>query len=235
MNHSATALLFIIYVTILCWRVDALSGSHAKITNRRTLFQAIPAAVLNLASPSLPALAKCTDIESCREIGERKVEQDMKENPVVNLGSGLRYKVVKPGFGTATVGTDSTVDIIFSITQASGSYMYSRGFGFEKIDIGGGNLQSDAGLDSLKLTIGKKNVPVGIELVLVGMRKGERRRVELPPGPIGFDSSAGRPEPTTRRGKTQIDNYKRLVAGNGFTQPGFPAPTIWDVEVLAFK
>jgi FKBP-type peptidyl-prolyl cis-trans isomerase len=232
MNFSL-ALLFIINATLLV-KSDALSASHSKTTNRRALFQSIPAAaaILTFASPA--ALAKCSDIESCREIGERKVEQDMKENPVVNLGSGLRYKVVKPGFGSTTVGSNSNVDLIFSITQASGSYMYSRGFGFEKVNIGG-KLQSDAGLDSLKLKIGNKDVPVGLERAIVGMKKGERRRVELPPGALGFDSSAGRPEPTTQRGKTQIDVYKRLLAGNGSTQPGFPAPTIWDVEVLSLK
>lgn len=248
-----------------------LSASHDNKTttnNRRALlFQFIPAAASTttvtaaaatttffLAFPPAAVLAKCSDIESCREIGERKVEQDMKDNPVINLGSGLRYKVIKPGFGTITVGGGSSsssndddnntssssssnndvVDLIFSITQASGSYMYSRGFGFEKMNIGGA-LQSDAGLDSLKVKIGNRDVPVGIERAIVGMKKGERRRVELPPGPLGFVSSEGRPAPTTTRGKTQIEIYKRLLAGNGSTQPGFPAPTIWDIEVLSIK
>jgi len=207
--------------------------SHPK---RRDLFQqTIAVATTSLILSGTPAVAvtstkKCTDIESCREIGDRKVEQDMKENPVVTLGSGLRYKVVKPGFGSRTV-TDSTssVDLIYSITQANGAYMYSRGFGFEKINVGG-TMVPDVGLDSLRVAMGAKEVPVGIERALVGMRKGERRRVELPPE-LGFPTSQGRPAPTTRRAKASLVGYQRLVDGNGSTQPGFPAPTIWDVEV----
>jgi hypothetical protein len=181
------------------------------------------------------SLAKCTDIESCREIGERKVEQEMQDNPVTRLKSGARYKQLKVGYGDKQVNESSLVDLIYSISSASGAYMYSQGFGFEKIDIGNGVLQNDLGLDSYRVTLGKGDlVPLGVEQALVGMKKGERRRVEVPPN-VGFETSNWKPEPTTRRGKQSIVGYQSILKGRGSNQPPFPAPTIWDVEILSFR
>lgn len=178
--------------------------------------------------------AKCTDIESCREIGERKVERDLVENPVTRLKSGSRYKLLQPGTGEATVDDDSTLDLIFSISTMSGGYMFSQGFGFEKIDAGNGKMMSDAGLDSVRVKIGDRNVPLGIEDTLIGMKKGERRRVEVPPN-VGFVTSDWKPEPMSKRGKAGITGYKRILEGNGPNQPAFPAATIWDIEVLRIR
>ena len=112
--------------------------------------------------------------------------------------------------------------------------MYSRGFGFEKIDVDG-KKQSDLGLDSLRVKIGseRRDVPLGIEQAIAGMKRGERRRIELPPN-VGFETSEWRPEPVTRRGKASIASYKRILEG-GPNQPAFPAVTYWDVEVLRIK
>ena len=183
---------------------------------------------------SLPnvALAKCTDIESCREEGERKIEADLKNNPITKLSNGVRYRVLQSSTSQAKVEGTSSLDLIYSISTASGQYMYSKGFGYEKVEFGG-KLQSDLGLDSMRITLGKHQVPVGIEMALLGMGKGERRRVELPPG-VGFETSKWSPEPTTRRGKTQIEQYKRKLSGFG-SQPPFPAETVWDIEVLSIR
>ena len=177
----------------------------------------------------------CTDIETCREIGDQKVAQDLKENPVTRLSSGVRYKQLKAGFGNKQVEPSSTIDMIYSISQASGAYMYSRGFGYEKVDVGGGQVERDvAGLDSYRVKLGTKNLPIGVEQALVGMKKGERRRVEVPPS-VGFATSDWKPEPTTRRGKAQIVSYQTVLNGRGTSQPPFPAPTIWDVEILSIR
>ncbi len=181
----------------------------------------------------LPLYAKCQDIESCREIGEKKVEQDQIDNPVTKLDSGARYKVLQPGTGEQTVGKDSNLDLIFSVSTMSGGYMYSRGFGYEKVDIGNGKMVKDAGLDSVRVKIGAKDVPTGIEDALIGMKKGERRRVELPPR-IGLSTSNGQPEPTTRRGKAGLQGYQRMVEGTP-GNPAFPVALIWDVEVLKIR
>ena len=179
------------------------------------------------------AQAKCTDIESCREEGERKIEADLKLNPIMRLSDGVNYRVLRPStLPGPKVKDGSSIELIYSISTASGQYMYSKGFGYEKVSFGG-KQQSDLGLDSMRVLIGEHNVPVGIESALIGMGKGERRRVELPPG-VGFETSNWQPEPTTRRGITQIEQYKRKLVGFG-SQPPFPAETVWDIEVLGIR
>mmetsp|Transcript_57510 Transcript_57510/g.85626 ORF Transcript_57510/g.85626 Transcript_57510/m.85626 type:complete len:251 (+) Transcript_57510:162-914(+) len=195
-------------------------------TSRRSVLNAM------LFAP-VPVYAKCTDIESCREIGEKKVEQDLIDNPVTKLDSGARYKVLQPGTGQQTVGKESNVDLIFSVSTMSGGYMYSRGFGYEKVDIGNGKMVKDAGLDSIRVKIGGRDVPIGIEDALIGMKKGERRRVELPPQ-VGLITSNWQPEPTTRQGIAGLKGYRRIIEGTTGTPP-FPAALIWDIEVLKIR
>lgn len=161
------------------------------------------------------------------------MERKDLENPTIRLKQGVRYKTLQVGTGSQVVQETSNLDLIFSISTASGQYMYSRGFGFEKIDLGDGNIQKDNGLDSLRVTLGKRDVPLGIESALVGMKKGEKRRVELPPI-VGFETSDWKPEPNTRRGKASITGYKRILEGFG-SQPAFPAETVWDIEVLRIR
>lgn len=204
-----------------------------KITTTTTTRRLILSTIL-LLIPPLPAYAKCTDIESCREIGEKKVEQDLIDNPITKLNSGVRYKVLQPGTGDQTVNENSIIDLIYSVSTMSGGYIYSQGFGYEKIDmLGDGNLVKDTGLDSIKVKIGERNVPIGIEDALIGMKKGERRRAELPPY-VGLSTSNGQPEPRTRRAKAGLLRYQQLVDGTAST-PGFPAALIWDVEVLKIR
>lgn len=220
------------------WNEEAEPAQSNEIICRRDAMRGLCDLATLGAVAVLPtsASARCTDIESCREIGDRKVDEDMKANPTTTLPSGVRYKVLRPPTGRdadVQVKSGSTVDVAFSIS-ANGAYMYSRGFGFEKIDVDG-KKQSDLGLDSLRVKIGNERrvVPLGIEQALVGMRRGERRRIELPPS-VGFETSEWRPEPVTRRGKASIASYKRILEG-GANQPAFPAVTYWDVEVLRIK
>lgn len=112
--------------------------------------------------------------------------------------------------------------------------MFSQGFGYERIDAGNGKMVSDAGIDSIRNKMGEGNVPLGIEYALLGMKKGERRRVELP-AEVGFKTSNWQPEPLTGRGKSSMMAYKRILERYGTTQPGFPAETIWDIEVLRIR
>ena len=209
------------FALLLCASAVATT-SALRLVDRRAAVGAATGAAITL--PTQQVLAKCADIESCREVGEAKVAADMAANPVIKLSDGVRYKRVKEGAGAAVSGND-VVDVAYSISTAGGSYMYSRGFGFEK-DSDGVN---DAG-DFLRVRLGNGEVPKGIELALRGMKEGEKRRVELPPGDVGFESSDWKPAPTTRRGKAQIVAYKNLINGNGSSQPPFPAVTVWDIE-----
>ena len=208
------------YAILLCASAVATT-SALRLVGRRAAVGAATGAAITLPTQ---VLAKCADIESCREVGDAKVAAQEAANPVINLGNGVRYKRVKEGAG-ATVSGNDVVDVAYSISTAGGSYMYSRGFGFEKDSDG----VIDAG-DFLRVRLGNQDVPKGIEIALRGMKEGEKRRVELPPGDVGFESSDWKPAPTTRRGKAQIVAYKNLINGNGSSQPPFPAVTVWDIE-----
>lgn len=233
-------------------REDCRNDNDAN--SRRHVLEKSAASILGAALPTIfapsfltpRAYAKCSDIDSCREEGERKVEADLKLNPIVRLSDGVQYRVLRSSptsssksSTTKVVTKGSNIDLAYSISTASGQYMYSKGFGFEKVDFGGGKQVSDLGLDSLNVVVmggGKQQpnvVPVGIENALLGMKKGEKRRVELPPG-VGFETSNWSPEPTTRMGKAGIVQYKRKLTGFG-SQPPFPAETVWDIEVLAVR
>lgn len=177
---------------------------------------------------------RCTDIESCRELGEKRDQARLEENPIVRLGGGLQYKVLATGLGEDAVSKTSRVNLIYSISQANGSYMYSQGFGYNKIDAGGGKLVSDVGLDSLLVPMDSKNVvPLGIQQAIVGMKRGERRRIECPPS-LGFETSDWNPQPTSFRGKQQIKDYQNKLFGRSGAPP-FAAPTIWDVEIVSIR
>jgi hypothetical protein len=212
--------------------VGTAGAASASVVNGWIVGTDAQTSTLAHAASSIPRdKSLCSDLDSCREIGEKKIEEDLKNNPIVRFDNGVEYKQLKAGFGSKAVQSGSKIDLIYSITSASGAYMYSQGFGFEKVDLGNNNIQRDLGLDSYVVELGTSMLPVGVEQVLVGMKKGERRRLVLPPS-AGFETSDWKPEPTTRLGKTSIATYKTLLRGNGPTRPAFPAPTIWDVEVL---
>jgi len=242
------------------------NSSMTKIStmNRRTILQQQGLFWTGLAlGVPLPAHAaatekKCTDIESCREIGNAKMAQKDQQNPVIRLESGVQYKVLQPGLATddkeGLVQEGATIDLIYSVSRGGGRYMYSQGFGYERMNLGTGRTASGAkdylagelmgkqnfpkdvsGIDSLRITVGRHQVPIGIELALVGMKRGERRRIELPGTPqVGFQSSNWQPTPQTVEGKNAIEAYRRILEGFG-SQPAFFAPTIWDVEVLKIR
>jgi FKBP-type peptidyl-prolyl cis-trans isomerase len=221
-------------------RRRSATGVLAAITATMLLESLHSSSPLAWALTSATNTKKCTDIESCREIGDEKLMEQLAANPITSLPSGVQYKVLQPpavaesssSSRGATVTDGSTVDLIYSVT-GSGRYMFSQGFGYEDVYFDG-KTQKDLGLDSLRIVVGKQQVPLGVEQALIGMKRGERRRVVVPPS-VGFDTSRWKPEPTSRRGKAALAAYKQLVEGRGSTQPPFPAPTIWDVEVLSTR
>lgn len=175
-----------------------------------------PSAAHAAAKTGRPA---CGDIETCREIGYRKVtraalhqlpmaslllpfapppylclvdahslsnppayyqkdEQDAIDNPTFKLADNVRYKKMFAGTGSDAVSNDSVVDVVFSISQSrGGAYMYSKGMGYEPSEEGLG--RKDTG-ETYRVRMGSKDIPVGIQAAMVGMKKGEKRRVELP-------------------------------------------------------
>jgi len=162
-NHNVLGALY------ECNNDDMNIGLSRKSAIEKTTAALSGVFLASLFSTAQPAWAKCTDIESCREEGERRVEADLKRNPIVKLSDGVRYRVLSSPASpnTEKVKDGSNIDLAYSISTASGQYMYSKGFGFEKVDFGG-RMESDLGLDSMRLVIGQHNVPVGIEYALIG-------------------------------------------------------------------
>lgn len=214
---------------------DDIDTADGRLTRRRHFLSSAATALtlswLFFPTRPPPALAvkptthpkKCTDIDSCRELGEQKQAQDDQLNPVVQLGSGVRYKVLRPAVGTDAVQDGSIVELAYSI-NANGGYLYSQGMGYEKVAG-----QNDLGIDSIRIVVGNHNVPTGIEEALIGMRRGERRRIELPPQ-VGFVTSNWEPKPNNPVAQQRVDAYRRILEG-GFNQPPFPMVSIWDVQV----
>eukprot|EP00977_Amphora_coffeiformis_P013108 scaffold3364_cov161-Amphora_coffeaeformis.AAC.3 len=220
-------------------------NDQAVSSSRRSVLKTAVKSALVVSSSSLflnpqPVSAKskfsatCTDLESCREIGEQKDAANLAAYPIVRLGDqGLQYKVLAVGLGdeTVTENTDS-VKIAYSISQASGSYMYSQGFGFNKLDAGNGKQVADLGLDGITVHMKNdraKEVPVGVKQAIVGMKRGEKRRIVVPPA-LGFETSDWNPKPSTFRGERQIISYQNVLTGRRGQLPPFPAPTIWDSQ-----
>ena len=230
--------------TILAVRQDK-DNEDVSTTSRRSFFvnALFPVTTVALSMPILllhpnPALAKCKDLDSCREIGEQKDAADLAANPIIRLDGGLQYKVLNAGVGAAQVTEQTkTATIAYSISQANGKYMYSQGYGYNKIDAGNGRQMADLGMNGLTVHLqdpNAKEVPLGVRLAMMGMKRGEKRRIEVPPA-LGFATSDWNPKPTTYRGERQILAYQNRLYGNGLTQPPFPAPTIWDVELISMR
>ena len=241
-----------------------VTPSRAHSFNRRALFAKSSSsstaflstiATISLVGSPLPAHAKCTDIESCREVGERKVEEDLKLNPIVRLDGGLRYRVLRPptvSSASAAVTDGSSIDLIYSISSGSGQYMYSKGFGFEKVEFGG-KQESDLGLDSLR------GYSCGDRIGIDGHEEGRTKEGGVASG-SGFRNI--RVEARTNDEErncvssthtlisffcsnivltqlflllsSQMQQYRKKLSGFE-SQPPFPAKTVWDIEVLGIR
>jgi hypothetical protein len=136
LRHSiAAALRHLVPMLLraLCCALLAATPRALRVPRRAVLRSSVAA----VAAPRV-AGAKCADIETCRELGDAKVAAAEAANPTVRLADGVRYKQLKAGAGPALARGD-VADVAFSISSAGGSYMYSRGLGFEKD--AGGNVQ----------------------------------------------------------------------------------------------
>jgi hypothetical protein len=240
-------------------------GGVINLSSSPTRNNVAHASALSVTSASS---SSCSDIETRREIGEGKDAANLAAHPIVRVAGypGLQYKVLNPGLGDDMVSSDTSkmVKIMYSISQANGRYMYSRGFGFNKINknaaaagggggmidsmFGGGSQQSfsDYGIDGLVVDMtllasgtpgsssSSRVLPIGIQRAMIGMKRGERRRIQCPQE-FGFETSDWNPKPVDFRGQQQIKDYQALIWGRGDTQPAFASPTIWDVEVISIR
>lgn len=179
-----------------------------------------------MALLSSSASAKCTDIDSCREEGERRFEEmERAMGPVVSLSDGVRYRELKTGEGRE-IRPGDVCDLRFQVLKGNGDFMYSvpnREPGSERKDLA----------ETLRVTVGNKDVPEGVEDALIGAKKGTVRRVELPPSK-GFATSDWRPEPVGYAGIQRMKRFRSLLSGNGL-QPGYDAVIIFEFDIVRIK
>lgn len=202
-----------------------LSAAHA-VAYRAEPFSA--------ASQPGRAKAKCRDIESCQAEGERRaVELEEKAGPLRNVGpigaNGLgrvRYRAMKESGEGPALRLGDTADIRFDVASTGGYYMYgvpSRVPGAATQEI----------LDTYRIVLGQRDVPVGVELALEGAHKGDLRRIEVPPD-LGFATSDWKPAPSGFSGRQRLENYRLTLTGNGL-RPGYDASILFQVEVVRVR
>ena len=201
-------------------------GEGSTHVQRSTFLGMIKSATLLFISSPKRALARCKDIDSCREEGdERLAQQQLEAGPRVSLGKGVQYRETRRGTGEQTLVQGDAAEITFMVMTTGGNYMYSLG---RDIEPG----QHDLG-ETLRITLGKHDVPIAVEMALEGMKKGAIRRVEMPPN-LGFETSSGVPAPKTFSGKKKMERYSKLLTGNGL-QPGYDAELIFEVELVKIR
>jgi len=185
------------------------------------------------STPPTPGRSKpkCRDIESCQAEGERRAaEADAKAGPLRNVGpigaNGLgrvRYRAMRETSDGPALMQGDAADIRFDVLSTSGNLMYgvpSREPGEAAASV----------LDSYRIVLGSRDVPVGVELALEGAHKGDFRRIEVPPD-LGFETSGWKPEPNGYSGRQRLDNFKARLNG----QPGYAASILFQVEVMRVR
>ena len=188
------------------------------------------------ATPAAPGRtkAKCRDIESCQAEGERRAaEAEARAGPVRHVGptgaNGLgrvRYRAMQETADGPPLQQGDAAEVRFYVASTGGDYL----FGVPSREPGA----AAAGvLDSYRLVLGSRDVPLGVEMALEGAHKGDVRRVEIPPD-LGFATSEWRPTPEGFGGKQRLERYRQLLAGNGL-QPGYAASILFQVEVLRVR
>ena len=138
--------------------------------------------------------------------GRRAARSEAKEGalpPVVTLDQGVRYRADArrqrgrrrgPRAGRRRAGARSPV------FTTNGDYSRSLGRGIEPTN-------NDRG-EALRITRGKHDVPVAIEMAMAGCSAGAVRRVEMP-SQMGFDIRRGQRGALSFSGRQRIERYQR--------------------------
>ena len=231
----------------------ALLGLSITATARRAILQhTAAAAVVAAVSPRRAAAvayrsepfstvaapgrtkAKCRDLESCQAEGERRAaEAEAKAGPLRRVGppgaDGLgrvRYRAMTETADGPPLRQGDAADVQFFVANTGGDYM----FGVPSREPG---VASTAGvLDSYRLVLGSRDVPLGVELALEGAHRGDVRRIEMPPD-LGFETSEWMPAPEGMSGKQRLQRYRSLLTDN--PKRDYQPLILFQVEVLRVR
>ena len=110
--------------------------------------------------------------------------------------------------------------------KGNGDYMWSLG------------LSKELGLNDLgetvRLVLGRHDVPVAVEMAIAGMKQGTVRTVEMPPQ-LGFSTAKSDSMlPSTFSGKQRYQRYQGIVTGTGGV-PGYEAVLNVEIEVVRVR
>ena len=188
------------------------------------------------SAPATPGRtkAKCRDLESCQAEGERRAaEAEARAGPLRRVGppgadgqGRVRYRAMKEASDGPALQSGDAAEIAFYVASTGGDYLY--GVPNREPGAAAGSV-----LDSYRIVLGERDVPLGVELALEGAHRGDVRRIEVPPD-LGFQTSEWRPAPEGFSGRQRLERYRKLLSGNGL-QPGYSASILFQVEVLKVR
>eukprot|EP00638_Chattonella_subsalsa_P008781 CAMPEP_0117767038 /NCGR_PEP_ID=MMETSP0947-20121206/21345_1 /TAXON_ID=44440 /ORGANISM="Chattonella subsalsa, Strain CCMP2191" /LENGTH=167 /DNA_ID=CAMNT_0005590559 /DNA_START=288 /DNA_END=791 /DNA_ORIENTATION=+ len=138
---------------------------------------------------------RAISIEEARERGERKLDEIEKAKGEIKKSStGIKFREMKVGTGPEVQEGDVCY-ITFQATKINGDYMFSLGRGQE--------LKKDIG-EQYRMVMGKKQVPIAVEMGMEGMKEGGIRNILVPPN-LGWNTSGGLPAPDTYSGRRKLE------------------------------
>jgi len=142
------------------------------------------------------------------------------EAPFVTLPNGVRVKQFKQGSGDASAKEGSTVGI-----QCSGRLLNLNGVSFYNTK--NNNPDNMLSPEPLVFTIGKGAALPGLEEGIVGMKKGEIRRI-IVPSDLGYSKYPNlEPQPTTTLDQRALDSVVK--------NPRRDATLVFDVKLEKLK
>lgn len=133
---------------------------------------------------------KCTNVEECQAMAERKEQQEREEadanaTPTLTTPTGIRYRDLQVGSGTTAVQPGDDVTIYYKVLKlgkrsydglsGEGTVVFSRGYGYE-------DDETEARQKSFTTTVGAYSNIAALNDAIVGMKeKGGLRRFVVQP------------------------------------------------------
>ena len=142
---------------------------------------ACPAAAGAAAAPRLTT-AETTDRASFDSVGGQTPARSEKDVAFTELDGGVKIKTLREGSGErgAERGARTALILTGRLLNLNGVKFYTNPTAEDKL----------AGAEPLRVTLGEGKLVPGLERGIVGMRKGEIRRIIVPPA-LGYGGGGG--------------------------------------------
>lgn len=179
--------------------LDESTSSNTLLSRRGVL----SASILFLATSSTPAHAlvkgtapppdrpkpssprKCTNIEECQALAERETEESASNlPPAQNTPSGIRYRDIEVGSGSAEAKQGDLVAIYYQVLKLGkrsydglsgpGTVIFSRGYGYD-------DDEPAPSVKNFQTVLGDPQTIKALNEGVVGMKVGGTRRIRVLP------------------------------------------------------